>query len=150
MTTFDPRQGDLGLFQTLDGGDLRVVNGEPVMDQGLEAAVYLSLEGAGATDWWANEYYPQAQQIVSRFAKFRQSRSLTSGVITISEDLIKQDLTWLVSEKVASKVDVSMVAVSRNRVEITVVVEIDGKAFKLSPFQLNWQAQESYPLNQRI
>lgn len=147
---FDPRQGDLGLFNTLNGGNITVTNGEPVMDQGLETAVYLSLEGSGDRDWFANEYLLPAQQITSRFAKYRQGRELSSGVIATSEDLIKQDLQWLVDVKAASKVDATMSIIARNRVEIRVTVDIDGKTLPLSPFQLNWKAQEEYPLNTRV
>jgi len=148
--TFDNRQGDLGLYNTLNGGTIKVANGEPIMDQGLQTAVYISLEGSGEILWFANEYLTESQKITSRFAKFRQGRELSSGVIVASEDLIKKDLQWLVDDKAASKIDASMRIIGRNRVEIIIDVAIDNKTLRLSPFQLNWKSQDEFPLNTRV
>lgn len=148
--TFDNRQGDLGLYNTLNGGTIKIQNGEPLMDQGLETAVYISLEGAGEKPWFANEYLTESEKITSQFAKFRQSRELSSGVIVASEDLIKKDLQWLINDKATTSINPTMRIIGRNRVEIVIDVTIDGKTFQLSPFQLNWKAQDEYPLHNRV
>jgi phage gp46-like protein len=118
---FDPRQGDLYLFPTLDGGNISVKNGEPVMDQGYESAVYISLEGS-SDPWFANEFLLPNRQIRSLFAEYRKGRELTSGVINTSIDLIKQDLKWLIDTKAADTINVSMSIIARNRVEIRVEI----------------------------
>lgn len=146
---FDNRQGDLYLFDTLDGGEINVQNGEPVMDQGLESAVYISLEGA-STPWFANEHLPENRRIESKFAQFRKGQTLTSGVINTSIDLIKQDLAWLKRVKAADEIIVLMSIVARNLVQIDISIRIGLQVVKLSPFQLNWQAQENNPANQRV
>lgn len=146
---FDPRQGDLYLFPTFDGGDISVTNGEPVMDQGFESAVYISLEGVDE-NWYANEFLSPNQQLRSRFAEYRKGRELTSGVINTSIDLIKQDLKWLIDTSAVDTIDVDMSIVARNRVEIFISIRIGQKTLTLSPFQLNWNAQENYPANLRV
>jgi phage gp46-like protein len=146
---FDNRQGDLYLFNTLDGGEIVVANGEPVMDQGLESAVYISLEGA-STPWFANEFLLENQKIQSKFAQYRKGQTLTSGVINTSIDLIKQDLAWLKKVKAADEIIVLMSIIARNLVQIDISIRIGTQVLKLSPFQLNWVAQETFPANQRI
>ncbi len=146
---FDNRQGDLYIFDTLDGGEINVQNGEPVMDQGFESAVYISLEGA-SIPWFANEHLLENQKIESKFAQFRKGQTLTSGAINTSIDLIKQDLAWLKRVKAADEIIVLMSIVARNLVQIDISIRIGLQVVKLSPFQLNWQAQETNPANQRI
>jgi phage gp46-like protein len=149
MMVFDNRQGDLYLFSTLDGGNIKVENGEPVMDQGFESAVYISLEGADEP-WFANEFLLPNQQIKSRFAEYRKAQPLTSGIINTSIDLIKQDLHWLIDTKAADEIIADMTIVSRNRVEISVEIRIGQENVTISPFQLNWGAQQNNPASKRV
>lgn len=146
---FDNQQGDLYLFNTFDGGEIAVTNGQPVMDQGFESAVYITLEGA-SDPWWANEFLLENQKIESRFARFRKGRPLTSGVINTSVDLIKQDLQWLKRVKAADELIVDMIIIARNTVQIDIAIRIGNETIKLSPFQLNWQAQRDNPANKRV
>ena len=147
---FDSRQGDIFLFNTLDGGEIQIVLGEPVMDQGFESAVYLSIAGSKTKDWFANEYLPTNRQIKSRFAKFAEGRELTSSSILTGEELAKKDLQWMIDTGIADSVDLTMVEVSRNRVEIEVIVLIGDEEVRVSPFQLNWAAQRDFPASERV
>ena len=150
MMVFDPRQGDLYLFPTLDGGEISATLGEPVMDQGFESGAFIALAGAVSKAWWGNEYLTKDQQVESKFAKFAEANALNSATILTGEDLAKQDLEWLVRTKAADTVDVSMSAVSRNRVTVNVVILIGEQKVFVSPFQLNWGAQRDYPASDRI
>lgn len=147
---FDKRQGDLYLFTTLDGGEISATLGEPVMDQGFETAVFLSLAGSESEAWWANEYLSKAQQIDSKFAAFAQANPLTSSTILTGEDLAGQDLAWMIDVGIADSVIVSMRAVKRNRVEVSITITIDGQDVLVSPFQINWGAQRDFPANERV
>lgn len=146
---FDNRQGDLYIFSTLDGGEIVVKNGEPVLNQGLETAVYISLEGS-KSDWFANEFLQGSQKLISSFAKYRESVTLTTGVINTSIELIKQDLQWLINDKIANAINVNMNIIGNNRVEIKISIRNGREEIKLSPYQLNWNAQQDYPVNARI
>ncbi len=147
---FDSRQGDLFLFNTLEGGEIKIVLGEPVTDQGFESAVYLSIAGSKTKDWFANEYLSSNKQIKSRFAKFAEGRELTSSTLLTGEELAKKDLEWMVDTKLADSVDLVMIGVARNRVEIEVTILIGDKEVKISPFQLNWEVQRNFPASERV
>lgn len=147
----DPRQGDIYLFPILDGtGNIKIVNGEPVMDQGFETAVYISLDGDNGEGWFGNEYLNESQKIESKFAKFREGSDLTSSSILTGEELILQDLQWMINETIADEINVFMSIVGRNKVEILIEIIKDKDKILLSPFQLNWKAQKDDPANERL
>lgn len=146
----DPRQGDIFLFPILDGtGNIKIVDGEPIMDQGFETAVYISLEGDNGEGWFGNEYLEESQKIVSSFAAFRKGAPLTSASILTAEELIASDLQWLINEDAATDVNVSITIISRNMIEVNIEILIDDVKVPLSPYQLNWKAQEENPAHER-
>lgn len=152
MTTkvYDKRQGALGIFSTLDGGEISSINGEPVMDHGLESACYLSLTGPPDNDYWANEYLTPSRQIRSRFQEYAKRRALTSATIVGCEEQVRLDLQWLIDEGVADEINVSARSISRNKVAIDVEVLADRKRILKNAFLLNWEAQRDFPLTPRV
>ncbi len=142
----DPRQGDIFLFPILDGtGNIKIINGEPVMDQGFETAVYIYLEGDNGQDWFGNEYLNESQKIISKSAAFRKGAELTSSSILTFEELVLLDLQWMLDDSVASTINATAIIIGRNRIEVAVEIFIDDDKIDLSPFQLNWKAQEDNP-----
>ena len=148
----DPRQGDIFLFPILEGtGDIKIQNGEPIMDQGFETAVYISLEGGTGKvkDYFGNQYLDEDQQIVSKSADFREGAPLTSNSILTHDELAAQDLEWMKNVGIADDVDVETSIIGKNRIEVAVDILKDGDKVALSPFQLNWKAQRDNPANER-
>lgn len=147
---FDPRQGDLYLFPTEQGGNIKITDGEPVMDQGLETAVYISLLGDDGTGWFGNEYLNNAQKITSQFAQFIQSNALTSASILTAEEKALQDLQWMLDEGISDDNNVTISIIDRNRVNVLVEIYADGNRISVNEFQLNWFAQKDNPASGRI
>lgn len=146
----DPRQGDIYLFPILDGtGNIKIVNGEPIMDQGFETAVYISLEGDNGDGWFGNEYLNVSQQITSKSAAFRKGAELTSSSILTYEELVSQDLQWMINVSIANSVNVAASIIGRNLIEVAIEIFIDDDKITLSPFQLNWKAQEDNPASEK-
>ena len=143
------QQGDVRLFQTVDGGEVSVVGGVMAMDGGLETSAYLSLFGgneddAGGADesrtWWGNLSETEtARQYRSETQNLLQAIAATSGNLLRIEDAAKRDLAWMVDEGAASAVTVAVTIPGLNRVRIGVIVEAIGKTSEFV-FVENWKA----------
>lgn len=46
--------GDLGLFNIPDGGEIACVDGQAILDGGFDTPVFISLFSGSVGDWWAN------------------------------------------------------------------------------------------------
>lgn len=149
MKAYDKRQGDLYLFNTLDGGEISSINGEPVMDRGFETAVLLSIAGP-AQPYWADEYLPTSRKMQSKLQTYIQGRPLSSGTLKTVVAMAKADLQWVIDTGVADKIAVAVRATARNRIEIAWSVETDGRVIEQNRYQLNWAAQRDYPASRRV
>lgn len=148
----DPRQGDLYLFSILEGnGNIRIVNGEPIMDQGFETPVYISIEGGtgNVEDWFGNDYLSEAQQIVSKSAEFREGSPLTSSSILTHDELVAQDLEWMITVGIADDIDIETTITGKNRIGMKVDILKDDDKVATIEWQLNWKAQRDNPANER-
>jgi len=143
------QQGDVTLFQTTDEGDIEVRDGLVEMGGGLETAAYLSLFGGNEDDdglagnnknWWGNlgEIDP-AKQYRSETQNLLRGVPATSGNLRRIEDAASRDLSWFVSERVASSVTVSASMPGVNRIKITVDIEANGIESRFE-FVENWKA----------
>ena len=143
------QQGDVRLFQTVDGGEVTVIGGVMAMDGGLETSVYLSLFGgneddAGGDDesrmWWGNLGETEtARQYRSETQNLIQALAATSGNLRRIEDAADRDLAWMIDEGAASAVTVVVTIPGLNRVRILVIVEAVGKTSDFV-FVENWKA----------
>jgi phage gp46-like protein len=149
MAISDPRQGDIFLFSQLDGGEISIKNGEPVMDQGFESAVYLSL-GGSISDWWGNEYLDDNEKIISLSGAFAQDNELTSASLLTYEELVLKDLEWFINTKIADTINVTAVAVSRNKTEVSIEIIAAGDTKIINPFLVNWNQQRDYAASERV
>jgi phage gp46-like protein len=127
---------DVLLFQTPDGGEVTFENGQPLMDDGLETAAYLSLFGGNEEDsggdegkpveWWGNKIESDASKKLRSHTQFLlRSIPITSGNIVLIEDAVAQDLAWMVETKLASFVGgtVSIPALNTIRIDVKIVVQ---------------------------
>lgn len=143
---------DVALFHTVDGGEIEILNGLVTMDDGLEAAAYLSLFGGNVDDsgddaeiaqqWWGNlsETNP-ARQYRSEFQYLLQSIPATTGNLVRLEDAAVRDLTrTFVDIAALITARASMPAV--NRVALEISIEIDTTANRLFEFSAPWGSQQ--------
>jgi len=140
---------DVNLFQTDDGGDIRVNGGVVELRPGLETTVYLSLFGGNEDDdgtpdnpasWWGNidEGLPD-RTYRSETQHLLQALPATSGNLPRVEDAVTRDLAWLISSGVASSVSVSVSITGVNRVKINIDIEAIGYPSRFE-FVENWKA----------
>ena len=144
----DNQQGDVSLFQIDDNGEICIDAGIVKMDGGLQTAAYLSLYGGNTFDsaqnensleWWGNGLEnEEAKKYRSRF-QFQQSRlPITSGNRIKFEDAAREDLQWLLDEKIASEITVSVTIPKLNRLAVSIIINAFGE-LSVFEFTENWQ-----------
>ena len=144
------QQGDVFIFQTVDGGEVNIEDGLVQMSGGLSTAAYLSLFGGNEDDdgsktdktftWWGNidESQPE-MQYRSETQHLVNTLFATTGNLRRIEDAAKRDLAWFVSGGVASFVDAVASLPSIGRLDLAVRIEARGEEYEFT-FVANWRA----------
>jgi len=142
---FDIYQGDPALSLTPDGADIEFVEGQPVMDQGLQnAALIAPMTEAG---WCGNAIAPTAEAIGSTFM------SETRRPITRSQmDLIAKAGKAAMADKAFG--DVTVEITNPTGAQISALFRIspptqDVQTLLLSGVGANWQGQALNPAHER-
>jgi len=143
-----PQQGDVFLFQTIDDGNIEIIDGLVTMSGGLETSAYLSLFGGNEDDdgtmetafsWWGNVDVQEVRQYRSETQHLLDHLAPTSGNLIRIEDAARRDLAWFLSERVASSVTVSASIPELNRVRLVIDIEAVGEESRFE-FVENWRA----------
>jgi phage gp46-like protein len=134
-----------------DGADCPFVNGQPVMDQGLENAVLLSL--FGGSDWVGNSLQDKdSQKYNGHFIKASRG-AVTVSNLNARRVAAQADLAWLIKEQLVSQVDVYVQNPSGNSV-VTVILlykpDDAPVALQLSQNGVNWNYQAVNPAYMRL
>lgn len=130
---------DVRLYQTVDGGEIDISNGQLALSDGLETAVYLSLFGGNEDDsggddterkqWWGNfEELDEDEKYRSETQYLLNGLPASSANLLRIEDAIARDLAWL-SNGLASSVDVAVSIPALNRIAISIEIVIDDREF---------------------
>ncbi len=142
------QQGDVKLVQTVDAGEVNIVNGVIEMSGGLETSVYLALFGGNEDDdghndnifsWWGNKEETIEKQYRSKTQHLLQSLPLTSSNLLRIEDAVISDLAYLIDLKIASSVNVVVMIPALNSININIVIQADGIETEFN-FTENWKA----------
>jgi len=142
------QQGDVLLYQANDGGDITVEAGLVAMSGGLETAAYLSLFGGNEQDdgrksnvlqWWGNVGEAPERQYRSETQYLLRSIPSIPANLRRLEEAATRDLSWFISTKVATSLDVQASMPGLNKVRLIVSIETDGAAAVVE-FIENWKA----------
>jgi len=144
------RQGDILLFNTEDGGEIKVVNGEPVMDGGFESAIYLSLFQGDGKSHWMEEYQNESEKSRSEGINFIEGNNKTISNINRAIILFQKDLQWLIDKEIADIIDIDFDDVSIIRSKFTINILKNGNTVSKIEFQVNWNYQKSDPASGRL
>ena len=143
-------EGDVFLFDTVDGGEISVVNGLVIADKKFSTAAYLSLFGGNVADggrvdnnktWWGNRFAEtsEKEKIVSRFQALIKSLPLTTKNIFLAEQAAKEDLAWMIDEGIADEIVTNIKVVDRFRCELEVIIKKNGELIEKSSYKVNWE-----------
>ncbi len=145
-------QGDVLVFQTVDGGNIIIEQNQDVqLTGGFETDFLMSLFGGNEQDdgsannknnWWANlmENDP-AFQFRSRTQNLLISLPLVSGNLRKIEDAAKIDLKPYVDSGAITELNVLVLITGPRRVKIVITALADGENIDIT-FLANWQAME--------
>ncbi len=123
------QDGDVLLFQSLDGGEIAIENNQIKMTTGFETAVYLSL--FSPDDWFLNDVAEtDDERLSSETNKIITKLPNVSKNYALLEQAIKDDLKWLTKQKLAQSYSVNISSNAINRVNI--MIEIDGVELKFN------------------
>lgn len=114
--------GDILLEHTDDGGEINIVNGVMEMTTGLRTGVYLSLFGGNETGrWWGDsiEKEPSAQYPCET-QKLLDTLPATPANIRAIELAATKDLSWLISNGYAEKVDVNVTITAPKKIKMVI------------------------------
>lgn len=143
---------DVNLFQSADGGNVECVAGQITMSEdGLSTAAYLSLFGGNQDDtgsdgdkpleWWGNKDEPDPQKHYrSETGALLRALPAVSSNLRRIEDAVHSDLAWFVESGIASSVDALVTMPALNRVQIEILIVVQGEEFRLV-FAAAWGAR---------
>lgn len=120
---------DVKLFQTINDGDIDIINGAVVVNDDPSSAAYISLFGGNnnGSAWWGDaDLVSETQELIYRLPP-------TSGNLLRLEQAVRNDLAWMTSAPYNWSVAASARIITVNRVDI--VVDINGTAYK---FDTEW------------
>lgn len=126
--------GEPYLKPDVDGGRIEIHGGNPVMDETLRNAVYISL--FTELGWFGNELNSVA---LGPGIEQAARGDIGSKALARVEDAASRSLAWLKTKGYAASVTVKAVAKSLSQIEIYIyITEPDGSSKKLL-FELPWK-----------
>jgi phage gp46-like protein len=142
-------EGDLLLYETLDGGDMSIDNGLFIPDKQFSTAVYLSLYGGNKTDagkvnntdeYWGNYLngITESEKIRSRFQYIVTGLPMSVKNIKEAEKAAIMDLQWFIKENIADDITAYGQAVGKNRFKITIEILKDKNTLFKNEYSLLW------------
>ncbi len=144
-----PQQGDPILYQSLDDGELEIIDGVVTMDGGLQTTVYISLFGGNFKDdgladnvfsWWGNQLETESiNKLISETQNLLQTLIATSANLPLIEQAANRDLAWMITVKAANEITVEASIPALNTIKIIVTINAIGLESRFE-FVQNWRA----------
>lgn len=138
ITIYD---GDPRLIETDSGADLSISNGQPVMDEGLENAVYLSL--FSNPTWWGNIIAADGSERYESQLESLYRRTLTNQTRLDAEKYASDALAWMKTDGIADKITVSAIILGVNMLGLHIKIEQPGVTREPIKYLLNWATMEA-------
>lgn len=114
--------------------DLEIVDGQPIMDEGLENAVTLSL--FCSSDWWGNAIAGDVGATGSVFESLL-SRTLTNKTRQDAEAVARSALAWLVDQGIAESVDAVATVPAIGMLGLTITIKQPSRTISFR-YSINW------------
>lgn len=153
MTTqakYDPYQGDVKKILTARGATVQFRGGQPLMDQGVENAAMYSLF---SRSWFANVFFQNPDQKLESKFEEEHEKPITLKQLLNIEDAAQKALAWMLSQNIASKIDVETTAGETGKIKTAIQIkppEGDLTELLITKHGQNWLAQAAYPANEKV
>ncbi len=130
--------GDAKLIPTEDGGQITIKSGQPIMDDGLETAAYISLFSG---DFWGNAISERDEKTESKLETLF-SLTLTNQVRLDAEEYALQALEWMKRQGIATKIEAEASIPRTGFLGLVVrIYQPDDTVAELR-YQINWTNQQ--------
>jgi phage gp46-like protein len=117
----DQYDGEPHLFTGPDGGFLHFENGQPIQEQGLENAVFISLV---TQDYWGNATTTdQNFRVDSRLFEIVTTNTISDALLLDVKEEVKHLLAWMIRLKIAKAISIDVIAESVNRIRLAITIE---------------------------
>jgi hypothetical protein len=123
------------------GGNIQYKDGQPVMDAGLESAIYISLF---SNDWWGNTIITdEHEKLETGLDEIINRNNVTTDLGTAIINRARNLLNWMIVVKLADKIDFDIyLEISKIELKIIVYKQDMKTEFK---FRINWINQINNP-----
>jgi phage gp46-like protein len=115
--------------------DLQIIDGQPVMDAGLENAVTLSL--FCSSNWWGNAIAGDYGATGSVFEDILAG-PLTAKTILDAEAAARTSLAWLIDQGIAKLVDAAATIPAVGMLGLAITIEQPDRSIQIR-YSINWQ-----------
>ncbi len=151
MMNLEDFEGDVLLSDTVEGGEITIINGLVIADKSFSTALYLSLFGGNGADggkvdtnrtWWGNrlEGTKEDEKLVSRFQSIIRDLPLTSKNLELAQEAVLKDLDWMKSEGIADEITADISALDNQRIDLTVIIKKSSQVVDRGNWTVNWEA----------
>ena len=142
----DQFDGDVNLFNTLDGGGISFKNGQPLMDTGLETSVFIS---QFTNDNWQNDLDIQTPES-QNFSTFSDlfTKTLSNQARLEAIETTKQSLQWMIDTNIANRIDVDASIPAPSILEMEITIFKPSRFPESFKFSVNWDQQQIMPASQ--
>jgi phage gp46-like protein len=145
-------QGDIAVKITEDGAKMKFINGQPVMDQGLENAVLISL--FTKKGYWGNSLITEESKKIGSDVEITALEPIVSiQSVNNMTDVIDKALSWMTDTKLSQDNDIIVTNPSSNNLRATIKITPPGRDSQTLLFLkngLNWIGQATNPASERM
>lgn len=120
--------------------DLSISGGQPVMDEGLENAVHLSL--FTAPSWWGNIIAADASERYESKLESLYRRTLTNQTRLDAEKYASDALAWMKTEGIADKITITASIVSIGMLGLVIEIVQPARTVTIR-YQMSWATMEA-------
>jgi len=138
--------GSVFLTEGEIGGNIQYKNGQPIMDVGLESAVYISLF---SNDWWGNELSDdKSEKMEEGLDAIMNAGKADSQTGLLIIDRAKNLLQWMIDEGIADNIEFDIfIEISKIKLTVKITKNDIVSDFK---FYINWINQITSPAMENL
>ena len=130
----DRFQGDPKIYLTEKGATLKFISGQPVMDQGIENQITLSL--FGGSNWWGNSLIDDKNRHLDS-----DFETVASGAITKQKlNDIKQSAERNLKNDIFGKIEATVTNPVSSNISMDVALSPPGKDIEIIKLNRNYQS----------
>ena len=145
-------QGDPAVTITPDGAKMKFINGQPVVDQGLENAVLISL--FTRRGYWGNSLISEESKKIGSDVEVTALEPIVSiQSVNNMTDAIDRALKWMTDTKLSQNNEITVTNPSSNNLRATIKITPPGRDSQTLLFLkngLNWIGQALNPAHTRM